>query len=80
MKPLGNTMLAQKTWLQTWRKDCDGDDLNTNRKHGNELPKGFIWLVCMYVLFNVVIQQQTASQEKSAKYLVFYMLIRTHEV
>ena len=45
--------------------------------------------VCMYVcvyacvrvcvLFNAVIQQQTASQGKPTRHPVFYMLIRTHE-
>ena len=34
--------------------------------------------VCMYC-FNVVIQQQTASQGKPTRYSVFYMLIKTHE-
>ena len=37
-------------------------------------------IVCMYVLFNVVIQQQTAGQGKPTSHPVFYMLIRTHEV
>ena len=36
--------------------------------------------VCIYILFNAVIQLQTASQEKSARYMLFYILIRTYEV
>ena len=35
--------------------------------------------VGMYVLFNVVIQQQSTSQGKSTWDPVFYMLIRIHE-
>ena len=35
--------------------------------------------VCVRVLFNVVIQLQTASRGKPKKHPVVYMLIRTHE-
>ena len=31
------------------------------------------------ILFNMVIQYQTASQIKTTRHPVFYMLIRTHE-
>ena len=36
--------------------------------------------VFVYVLFNVVIQLQTASQGKPTRHPVFYMLIRTHHI
>ena len=39
----------------------------------------FYMYVCVYVLFNAVIQQQTASQAKPMKHPVLNMLIRTRE-
>ena len=57
----------------------------TNRriKYSIELYKATMKMcqqhACVDVIFNVVIQQQTANQRKPTMHLVFYLLIRIHE-